>query len=266
MISGMASRTRTLHLSGDPEADALLTKDPLALLIGMVLDQQVPLERAFAAPAELAKRLGGPYDARQLARMDPAELAAVFSMRPALHRFPGSMAARVQALCVAIVDQYHGDAAKVWRGVTDADELLDRIRALPGFGEQKARIFVALLGKQLGIRPKGWEVASAPFGEPGSFRSVADIVDGQSLATVRAFKQQMKAAHKAAAATEDGPTPAVPAPRRGRSGAGKSTATTVATSAVARSGRKAGSSPNEASAKSIRKPKAAGTKVAPSPA
>src|SRR6185437_1627539 len=115
--------------------------------IGMVLDQQVPLERAFAAPAELAKRLGGPYDATQLAGMDPAELSAVFSIRPALHRFPGSMAARVQALCVAIVDQYDGDAANVWRGVTDADELLARVRALPGFGEQKARIFVALLGK-----------------------------------------------------------------------------------------------------------------------
>ena len=184
---------RKLHLSGDRDADALLSKDPLALLIGMVLDQQIPLERAFAAPAELANRLGGPYDAASLAAMDPDELVAVFSARPALHRFPGSMAARVQALCVAVVEQYGGDASRVWRDAQDGKELLAAVKALPGFGEQKARIFVALLGKQLGVRPKGWEQASSPFGEPGSFRSIADIVGAESLANVRAFKQQMKA-------------------------------------------------------------------------
>ncbi|HUZ08660.1 MAG TPA: HhH-GPD-type base excision DNA repair protein [Acidimicrobiales bacterium] len=187
---------RKLHLSGDRGADALLSKDPLALLIGMVLDQQIPLERAFAAPAELARRLGGAYDATSLAAMDPDELGAVFAARPALHRFPGSMAARVQALCVVVVDQYGGDASRVWRDAPDGKALLVAVKALPGFGEQKARIFVALLGKQLGVRPKGWEQASSPFGDPGSFRSIADIVDPESLAGVRAFKQQMKAAAK----------------------------------------------------------------------
>ena len=187
---------RHLHLSGDPDADALLSKDPLALLIGMVLDQQIPLERAFAAPAELARRLGGSYDAASIAAADPDELAALFAARPALHRFPGSMAARVQDLCVTIVEEYGGDASRVWRDAPDGRALLAAVKALPGFGDQKARIFVALLGKQLGVRPKGWEQAASPFGEPGSFRSVADIVDAESLASVRAFKQQMKAAAK----------------------------------------------------------------------
>jgi uncharacterized HhH-GPD family protein len=195
--------TKSLHLSGDPEADSLLSTDPLALLIGMVLDQQIPLERAFAAPAELARRLGAPYDAESLAAMDPGDLASAFSERPALHRFPGSMAARVQALCTAIVEEYGGEAATIWTGARDGQDLLARVKALPGFGEQKARIFVALLGKQLGVRPKGWERVSSPFGDPGSFRSIADIVDQQSLATVRAYKQQMKAAAKAAAPDPD---------------------------------------------------------------
>jgi uncharacterized HhH-GPD family protein len=187
---------RKLHLSGDPEADALLSADPLALLVGMVLDQQVPLERAFSAPAELVRRLGQPLEAAALADMDPEALATVFAARPALHRYPGSMAARVQALARTVVDDYGGDAAAVWRGARTGPELLDRIRDLPGFGEQKARIFVALLGKQLGVRPAGWEDASSPFGDPGSFRSVADIVDQDSLASVRAYKQAMKAAKK----------------------------------------------------------------------
>jgi uncharacterized HhH-GPD family protein len=187
-----------LWLTPDPVANKLLSTDGLALLVGMVLDQQIPLERAFSAPAELAERLGAPLDAGTLADMDPEQLAAVFTARPALHRFPGSMAARVQALCRTLVDDYGGQAVNVWKGATSGQELLDRVRGLPGFGEQKARIFVALLGKQLGVRPPGWELASSPFGEPGSHRSIADIVDPASLDQVRAFKQAAKAAAKAA--------------------------------------------------------------------
>jgi uncharacterized HhH-GPD family protein len=190
-----------LHLSGDPDADALLSRNPLALLIGMVLDQQIPLERAFAAPAQLAERLGRPLDATDLAATDPGELAAAFATRPALHRFPGSMAARVQEVCRVVVDSYGGDAARVWTEARDGKDLLQRVKSLPGFGEQKARIFVALLGKQLGVRPEGWESVSAPYGEPGSHRSVADIVDPPSLAAVRSFKQQMKAAAKSSVAS-----------------------------------------------------------------
>jgi len=195
-----------LHLSGDAAADDLLSRDPLALLIGMVLDQQILLELAFRGPAELASRLEitPPFDAGQLAAMDPEELATAFSTRPALHRYPGSMAGRVQAMCRTIVDEYGGNAAAIWKTAPDGKELRRRIQALPGFGEQKARIFVALLGKQLGVRPTGWEDASSPFGDPGTYRSIADIVDAQSLATVREFKQAMKAAAKAAAAKDEG--------------------------------------------------------------
>ncbi len=142
-----------LYLSGDEPADELLTKDPLALLIGMVLDQQIPLERAFKSPFDLQQRLGGRLDAGHLASMDPEELAAVFSETPALHRFPKSMAGRVQDLCTLIVDSYGGDAAGIWNSAATGQELLANVKALPGFGEQKARIFIALLGKQLGIRP-----------------------------------------------------------------------------------------------------------------
>jgi uncharacterized HhH-GPD family protein len=190
----------TLFLSGDAEADALLSKDPLALLIGMVLDQQVPLEKAFKSPFDLRDRLEGRLDVGALASMDPDALAEVFSERPALHRFPKSMAGRVQELCVLIVDNYHGDAAAIWTSAADGKELLANVKALPGFGEQKARIFVALLGKQLGIRPPGWEKAAGPFGEAGSFRSVADIQSPETLAKVRQYKQKMKAKAKAKAA------------------------------------------------------------------
>lgn len=188
-----------LYLSGDPEADALLSEDPLALLIGMVLDQQVPLERAFSSPRDLRDRLGGQLDAGAIAAMDPAELAAVFSERPALHRFPASNAARAQQLCQIIVDEYGGDAARVWEGASSGAELLRRVRALPGFGEQKAKIFVALLGKQLGVHPKGWQEVSKPFGDKGTNYSVADITSKESLLRVRAHKAQLKAAAKAKA-------------------------------------------------------------------
>ncbi|HXQ74927.1 MAG TPA: HhH-GPD-type base excision DNA repair protein [Acidimicrobiales bacterium] len=189
-----------LRLSGDPEADRLLSEDPLALLIGMVLDQQVPLEWAFAGPAELRRRLGHELDAKEIAWMDPEALAAAFSTKPALHRYPGSMAARVQELCRMLVDHYDGRADGVWRGAGSGTELLGRVRQLPGFGEQKAKIFVALLGKQFGVRPTGWQEVSVPFGDADTHRSVADITDADSLDRVRAFKQEMKARAKGAAA------------------------------------------------------------------
>ncbi len=193
-----------LHLSGDPESDATLSRDPLALLIGMVLDQQVPLEKAFSSPAELARRLGGRLDPAAIAAMDPDELAEVFRARPALHRYPGSMATRVQEVCRVVAEDYGGKADRVWKGAASGAELFARVRALPGFGEQKARIFVALLGKQLAVRPEGWQQASTPFGDPGTYLSVADIRDGESLARVRAAKK----AKKAQAAAADGPASA----------------------------------------------------------
>ena len=184
----------SLHLSGDPKADELLSRDPLALLIGMVLDQQIPLEKAFRGPADLAERLGGPLDARRLAQVDPEVLGQAFSRPPALHRFPGSMAARVQALARIVADEYGGRADRVWLDATDGKDLLARVKALPGFGDRKARIFVALLGKQLGVRPRGWRQVSEPFGDAGAQLSVADIVDDASLARVRAKKKALKAA------------------------------------------------------------------------
>jgi uncharacterized HhH-GPD family protein len=191
----------SLYLSGDEAADQLLSTDPLALLIGMILDQQVPLERAFRSPYDLRERLGGQLDVAALASMDPEALAAVFSERPALHRFPKSMAGRVQEVCAVIVDTYGGDPAAIWTSAADGKELLANVKALPGFGEQKARIFVGLLGKQLGVRPPGWERAASPFGETGTFRSVADIDSPEALAKVRQYKQKMKAKAKAQAAS-----------------------------------------------------------------
>ena len=189
----------TLALSGDAAADKLLSRNPLALLVGMVLDQQVPLEWAFAAPLRLQQRLGGRLDAADIAAADPDELAKVFAERPALHRFPGSNAKRVQELCRIVVEQYDGKADRVWKSAKTGDELLANVKALPGFGEQKARIFVALLGKQLGVRPPGWEEAAGDFGRPGTYVSVADITGPDSLARVREHKQAMKARAKAEA-------------------------------------------------------------------
>ncbi|MBA3340074.1 MAG: Fe-S cluster assembly protein HesB [Geodermatophilaceae bacterium] len=184
-------------LSQNTEADALLERDPLALLIGMVLDQQIPLEKAFSSPWELSKRLGHDLDARELADFDPEKLAALFSQRPALHRFPSSMAGRVQDVARVLVADYEGDAARLWTGVADGQELLARIAALPGFGKHKAAIYLALLGKQRGIRPPGWREAAGDFGRDGAYLSVADITDQESLRRVRAYKQQQKAASKA---------------------------------------------------------------------
>jgi len=163
----------------------------------MVLDQQVPLEWAFSAPYELVKRLGHEPDAHELAAYDPDELVKVFTGPPALHRFPKAMAARVQDACRLVVAKYDGDVAGVWTGARDGKELLKRIGELPGFGRQKAQIMVALLGKQYGVQPKGWREAAGEFGAARTYKSVADIVDDASLAKVRSYKQQMKAAAKA---------------------------------------------------------------------
>ena len=186
-----------LYLSGDPEADQLLSEDPFALLIGMVLDQQIPLERAFSSPRDLRQRLGGKLDPEAVAKTDPGRLAKIFSERPALHRFPASNSERVHQLARIVADEYGGDATRIWTEAKTGEDLFRRVRALPGFGEQKAKIFVALLGKQLGVRPSGWKEASRPFGDAGTAYSVADITDAASLARVRAHKAQMKAAAKA---------------------------------------------------------------------
>ena len=187
--------TDTFFITGDPEADALLGRDPLALLLGMLLDQQVPMESAFAGPHKLQQRLDG-LDAGAIASMDPADLVAAFKQRPAVHRFPGSMAARAQQLCQVLVDDHGGRADDLWTGVASGQELVGRLEALPGFGKEKARIFAAVLGKRLGVRPPGWEEAAAPFSD-GERRSVADATDPEALAEVRAWKRAKKAAGKA---------------------------------------------------------------------
>ncbi|AZM76837.1 Fe-S cluster assembly protein HesB [Streptomyces sp. KPB2] len=192
----------TLHLAQDPEADELLGRSPLAALIGMLLDQQVPMEWAFKGPSTIARRMGAEdLDAHDIAAYDPEAFAALLSEKPAVHRYPGSMAGRVQQLCRYLVETYDGDAEGVWRGVSTGGELLKRLQALPGFGKQKAQIFLALLGKQLGVRPEGWREAAGAYGEPDSFRSVADIRGPESLTKVRAHKQEMKAAAKATKAS-----------------------------------------------------------------
>lgn len=193
--------TVKLCLAQDPDADQLLSQDPFALLVGMVLDQQIPLEVAFAGPKKIAERMGG-FDAAAIADYDPDKFAALCSERPAVHRFPGSMAKRIQAVAQIVVDQYDGDAAAVWTaGDPDGAELLRRLKALPGFGEQKARIFLALLGKQYSVTPKGWRTAAGEFGKAGTHMSVADIADARSLEQVRSYKKQLKAAKKGKAAT-----------------------------------------------------------------
>ena len=191
----------TLRIAQDDAADELLGSDPLALLIGMLLDQQFPMERAFAAPRLLADRLGvDALDAGSLAGADPDELTGVFQGPPALHRYPGSMAGRTQELCRLLVERYDGRAENLWADVPDGGTLLRRLRELPGFGAQKASIFLALLGKQYGATPPGWREAAGAYGEEGSHRSVADITGPESLAEVRRSKQEQKAAKKQGAA------------------------------------------------------------------
>lgn len=190
-----------LHLSQDPEADELLEQSPLALLLGMALDQQIPMEKAFRGPAVLQERLGS-LDAATIAGTSPAAFEAVMAQPPAVHRFPGAMAKRLQDLCRHLVEHHDGRAEAVWEDVPDGAELLRRLQALPGFGTQKAQIFLALLGKQRGVQPAGWRAAAGPYGEDGALRSVADVVSPETLLEVRAYKQSVKAAAKGQAAAE----------------------------------------------------------------
>ena len=189
-----------LQLVQDPAADALLDANPFALLVGMLLDQQIPMEVAFGGPKKIADRIGG-VDAREIADYDPEAFAALCSKTPAVHRFPGSMAKRIQTLAHEIVDRYDGEAAGLWTaGDPDGAEVLRRLKGLPGFGEQKAKIFLALLGKQYGVTPNGWREAAGDYGSAGSFMSVADVKDAGSLEKVRSYKKKAKAAAKAAKA------------------------------------------------------------------
>jgi uncharacterized HhH-GPD family protein len=190
----------TLSLPVEAKANELLSRSPLALLVAMLLDQQVPLEKAFSSPYQLVLRLGHEPTAAELAGFDPAALVAIFSERPALHRFPKAMAARVQDLGRVLLEKYDGDAEQVWASAATGAQLRANLAELPGFGPYKAQITMALLGKQLGVRPPGWREAAGPFGHEGSHVSVADIVDDDSLARVRAYKKEAKAASKSAAA------------------------------------------------------------------
>lgn len=183
----------SLHLTQDPAADEVLSTDAFALLVGMLLDQQFPMERAFAGPAKILER-SGTLDPQKIADADPEEFATLCATPPAIHRYGRSMAGRVQEVARAVVADYDGDAERIWTGASSGADLLARVKRLPGFGEQKAKIFTALLGKQLGVRPEGWEAAAGAYAEPGSHRSVADVVDQDSLDQVRAFKKEQKAA------------------------------------------------------------------------
>ncbi len=184
----------TFPVTGDDEADQLLVDEPLALVLGMLLDQQVPMEWAFKGPATLKRRIGA-LDARAMAEMTPDAIDEVFREKPAVHRFPSAMAKRAHALCQQLVDEYDGDAANIWRGVKDPAVLFDRIRALPGYGDEKAKIFLAILGKRLGVAPAGWETYAGPFGDPTP-RSVADIDSREAFTRVRAWKKAQKALGK----------------------------------------------------------------------
>ncbi|MBK8468939.1 MAG: HhH-GPD-type base excision DNA repair protein [Candidatus Phosphoribacter sp.] len=187
-----------LTIAQDPDADALLGRDAFALVCGMLLDQQFPMERAFAGPAKLLERFGT-LDPAAVAAAEPQSFADLAATPPAIHRYGRSMAGRIQALAAHVVEHYDGDAERIWTTASDTPQLLARLEALPGFGTQKARIFAALLGKQLGVRPGGWREAIGPYAAAGTFRSVADVVDAESLAKVRAFKQAAKAAAKMSA-------------------------------------------------------------------
>jgi uncharacterized HhH-GPD family protein len=184
----------TMAITGDAAADGLLNTDPLGLLFGMLLDQQIPMEWAFRGPLALQARLG-PLDAHAIAAMDPEAVVSVFCAKPALHRYPAAMARRAHELCAHLVEHYDGDAARIWRDGGSAATVYARLRALPGFGDEKSQIFVAILGKRFGVRPRGWRAAAGAFGD-ATPRSVADVHDSASLAQVRAFKKAMKAAKR----------------------------------------------------------------------
>ncbi|SDU87216.1 uncharacterized HhH-GPD family protein [Microlunatus sagamiharensis] len=186
-----------LWITGDPEADHLLTTSGNALLVGMVLDQQIPMEKAFAGPQVIATRMGGTFDVPAIAALEVDDFVALCAEKPAVHRFPGSMGKRVHEVALRLVEEHDGDAVHLWAAVEDGPALKRSIAALPGFGDQKASIMVALLGKRWGVRPGGWREAAGAYGNEGEFRSVADVVDAESLQKVRAFKKQAKAAAKA---------------------------------------------------------------------
>ncbi|WP_158881013.1 HhH-GPD-type base excision DNA repair protein [Amycolatopsis anabasis] len=187
---------KALHLTGDAEADKLLSKDPFALLTGMLLDQQIAMEVAFIGPRKIADRMDG-FDVRKIAEADLDEFVELCVTPPAIHRYGGSMARRVHALAQHIVEHYDGKTDKIWKaGKPDGNEVLKRLKALPGYGDQKARIFLALLGKQRGVQPEGWREAAGAYGEEGSRRSIADVTDKDTLQEVRDFKKAAKAAAK----------------------------------------------------------------------
>jgi uncharacterized HhH-GPD family protein len=188
----MAGTSPSLPVTGDPAADRLLVENPFALLLGMLLDQQITMEMAFAGPHRLRERLDGRLDPETIAHWDPDDFDARFRTKPALHRFPGSMSKRVRALSAVLVDRYDGQTEKIWTEAADGADLLARLRELPGFGEEKARIFVAVLAKRFGIKPRGWKAAAGPFAD-ATPRSVADIGSPEGLAKVRAWKKQQKA-------------------------------------------------------------------------
>jgi uncharacterized HhH-GPD family protein len=181
-----------LQIAQDATADEVLSTEPFALLCGMLLDQQFPMEHAFMGPAKIKERFGS-LDPAVIASADPEQFADMCAVPPAVHRYPRSMAGRVQDLARHVQAEYDGDVARLWNDVTSGRDLLRRLQALPGYGRQKAQIFVALLGKQLGVRPDGWEEAAGAYADEGSFRSVADVVDQDSLDRVRAFKKEAKA-------------------------------------------------------------------------
>jgi uncharacterized HhH-GPD family protein len=188
----------TLHLAQDPDADDLLDRDPFALAVGMLLDQQYPMEAAFKGPWKLVTRLGGDrLDPAAIAAMDPEEFADLAATPPAIHRYGRSMAGRVQQMAQAVVDDYEGDISRIWTTAKTGEQLRERLEALPGWGQMKAQIFIALLGKQLAVRPKGWREAAGSYGDKGATRSVADVTGPESLLAVRAFKQEAKKAAKA---------------------------------------------------------------------
>ena len=203
VVARLAAMATQIRIAQDEAADAVLGSDPFALLVGMLLDQQYPMEHAFRGPWKILERFGT-LSPQAIAEAEPEAFADLCSTPPAIHRYGRSMAGRVQQLAVVVRDEYGGDAESIWTGAEDAKDLLARLKALPGFGDQKTRIFAALVGKQLDVRPPGWQEAVGPYAEDGSYRSVADVVDAESLAKVREFKQSAKAAAKAKAAAATG--------------------------------------------------------------
>ena len=185
------SPPESLPWTNNPDADRLLAKDSLALLIGMLLDQQFPMERAFFGPYLLQERLGGPLDAGEIADWDPEEFATIFRGPPAIHRYPASMAKRTQALCQTLVDEYDGVAERLWNEAGDARDLYKRLKSLPGYGEMKSRVFVGILGKRMGVQPPGWE------DEAAQRPSIADVARWEDVAELRQMKREMKKAAQA---------------------------------------------------------------------